>query len=760
MINASNLHGPAVAMNVVNSAILQTITNSTNARIVTRNYPLPNTESENRANQTADAFTASMMVMIAFCFLPASYAIFVVKEREVKAKHQQIISGVSLSAYWFSTWLWDATSYLAPFSLTLALVYAFGIESYTKGDGAMACALLFLLFGPAVAGFTYVSSFLFKSHSTAQNLILFQNFVTGLCLMITSFILGLFDSTRLVNMKLKNLYRLFPGFCLGDGLIQLTLCNDDICPVLGEDGYELGTTQGVYAWDVVGGDLAFLGLEIVGYLALTCLIEYALSFPSLLGVFERCWEGGSGRRREDEVDTGEDDKDVAAERRRVEGGGGERDVVVLRNLRKVYRGGKVAVKNLSFGIPNGECFGFLGINGAGKTTTLSILSGEFSPTSGGAWIDGKDIKGDQSLIRRKIGYCPQFDALLELLTVEEHLELYSRIKGVEKSKLKNVVECKLREMDLLDFRDKSAGSLSGGNKRKLSVAIAMIGFPSIVFLDEPSTGMDPVARRFMWDVISRMSTRDGKCSIILTTHSMEEAEALCSRIGIMVAGRLRCLGSGQHLKNRFGNGYEVEVKMKGPIEGAILDLFSRLRSVFGIGEKMDGHGLRPSLAAVDEKFRLDASDLGAVCGVLGKKDRMHEIRPGGRGELIWCQMEVAKDKRISVVVFLEWWIVENQFSNLDEFLGQNFGEVVIIERSTVSSCKYQIVNGRGGGEGTLGGVFGKFEDNKDSCGISEYSVGQTTLEQIFNKFAGTSFNPELSSASRRPTATSTSSGYV
>ena len=112
----------------------------------------------------------------------------------------------------------------------MGLIYAFGIDNYTQGEGGIACALLFLLFGPAVAGFTYISSFLFKSHSTAQNIILFQNFVTGLCLMITSFVLSLIDSTKEINMTLKWFYRLFPGFCLGDGLIQLTFCNKGKCP--------------------------------------------------------------------------------------------------------------------------------------------------------------------------------------------------------------------------------------------------------------------------------------------------------------------------------------------------------------------------------------------------------------------------------------------------------------------------------------------------------------------------------------------------
>ena len=172
-------------------------------------------------------------------------------------------------------------------------------------------------------------------------------------------------------------------------------------------------------------------------------------------------------------------------------------------------------------------------------------------------------------------------------TVREHLELFARIKGVPPACVPHTVHRAMRSMDLTRFEHRLASRLSGGNKRKLSVGIAMLGKPHIVFLDEPSTGMDPVARRFMWEVIANMSTRarnggsssarnagsagggdgggsgggngdggggGGGCAVVLTTHSMEEAEALCTRVGIMVGGRLRCLGSCQHLKSRFGRG--------------------------------------------------------------------------------------------------------------------------------------------------------------------------------------------------------------
>jgi ATP-binding cassette subfamily A (ABC1) protein 3 len=235
---------------------------------------------------------------------------------------------------------------------------------------------------------------------------------------------------------------------------------------------------------VCGANLFFLALEAVVYFAVAILIEWSFTFPKIVAVVHRVDDSSFDPKsaRNDPLE----DTDVAAERQRVTRGDANGDVVKIDELRKVYstpNGNKVAVRSLSFGIPRGECFGFLGINGAGKTTTLSILSGEFPPTSGNAFIDGFDISEDQSKIRRKIGYCPQFDALLELLTVREHLEMYARIKGIPKASLEKVVQGKLEQMDLLNFENKAAGSLSGGNKRKLSVAIALIGEPSIVFLD-------------------------------------------------------------------------------------------------------------------------------------------------------------------------------------------------------------------------------------------------------------------------------------
>uniref|UniRef100_A0A3Q3N5I1 ATPase AAA-type core domain-containing protein n=1 Tax=Labrus bergylta TaxID=56723 RepID=A0A3Q3N5I1_9LABR len=144
-----------------------------------------------------------------------------------------------------------------------------------------------------------------------------------------------------------------------------------------------------------------------------------------------------------------------------------------------------------------------------------------------------------------MGYCPQFDAINDLLTGREHLEFYAILRGVPE---KEVCEWGIRKLGLVKYVDKSAGSYSGGNMRKLSTAIALIGGPPVVFLDEPTTGMDPKARRALWNAILSI-IKEGR-SVVLTSHSMEECEALCTRMAIMVNGRFRCLGSVQHLKNR------------------------------------------------------------------------------------------------------------------------------------------------------------------------------------------------------------------
>jgi len=158
----------------------------------------------------------------------------------------------------------------------------------------------------------------------------------------------------------------------------------------------------------------------------------------------------------------------------------------------------------------------------------------------------------------ELGYCPQQDALHAEMTVTEHITVYAMIRGIPAAGVGAEVRRLLRELNLGQYADRRAGILSGGNKRKLSTALALVGSPRLVLLDEPTTGMDPASRRFLWQLVRRLVAA-GR-AVLLTSHSMEECEALCTRLAIMVNGRLSCLGSPQHLKDRFGDGYTITIR--------------------------------------------------------------------------------------------------------------------------------------------------------------------------------------------------------
>lgn len=244
-------------------------------------------------------------------------------------------------------------------------------------------------------------------------------------------------------------------------------------------------------------------------------------------------------------------------------------------LRKVYDNGKVAVQKLSFAVQRGECFGLLGENGAGKTTSISMLTGVFPPTSGGGRVCGLSIEDDIEEVHRKIGVCPQHDIYWPQLSVYTHLLYYSRLKGVPPEHVSSHIQSALVEVGLQDCPHRKAGALSGGMRRRLSLAIALIGDAQLIFLDEPTTGLDPTSRRHMWTILERARAKAGR-TLVLTTHAMDEAELLCSRIGIMTHGRMRCIGDSQRLKNRYGGGYRLQITFNADNHGRATAAVARL----------------------------------------------------------------------------------------------------------------------------------------------------------------------------------------
>lgn len=260
---------------------------------------------------------------------------------------------------------------------------------------------------------------------------------------------------------------------------------------------------------------------------------------------------------------------------------GGRNAVEVLGLQKVYRTSKArnwfrrlccawqrrpvskdywAIKDSWFAIENNQLFCLLGPNGAGKTTTINCLTGVIPASGGDALVYGEVLSssGGMDRIRSMMGVCPQFDVLWSELTGLEHLTIYGNIKGLPGKLVRQQSKQLLEQVRLTAAGRLRSGSYSGGMKRRLSVACALLGDPHIVFLDEPTTGMDPISRRHVWDIIE--TAKAGR-AIVLTTHSMEEADVLGDRIAIMARGRLRCIGSSIHLKHRFGSGYQLSVSV-------------------------------------------------------------------------------------------------------------------------------------------------------------------------------------------------------
>ena len=262
-------------------------------------------------------------------------------------------------------------------------------------------------------------------------------------------------------------------------------------------------------------------------------------------------------------------------------------------------------------------------------------------------------------------------------------------------------------MDLADYRHVNAGQLSGGNKRKLQCAIALIGNPPIVLLDEPSTGVDPQAKRFMWTIISNISTLRKQSTVVLTTHSMEEAEALCTKMGIMVNGSFKCFGSSQHIKDKYGTGFEIEVK---------------------IAQLADAE-LQRQKKRIDLKVDvLTAAGLPKFMEKAGYSNLISEVREDGLGEEINRVLE--NSGKIYADEVLKWAHIEKNGKALIREIEARFKEFTLVEHYS-NSYTFKVSRDAN----SIGYVFGMMEDFKKRYSIQEYSASSTTLEQIFNMFA-------------------------
>ena len=380
---------------------------------------------------------------------------------------------------------------------------------------------VFVAYPIGVVPFTHATSFLFQSEWAAQFFTVGLNLLVTIAGPLTVYIFMFNSSTQddvYFGDDLNWWLRVIPSYNVSKTLlfcgtrnILLRRMSDPVLNYPQDLELERWTihNQEGDLWALVGhaavGCVLIIIFEAIIYRNCWARCFYCI-FSCCFTATSRLQDDAFGEALPDQPDAYVKDDDVFAEEVRVAKTRPKQTPVRVSQLKKVYRTGPcrslTAVNNISFGLETGECFALLGVNGAGKTTVFKSLTNDTVPTGGRVHIGGWDAQRWFGFARKKIGYCPQHNTIFEQLTVIENLYLFARIKGVKWTIRKSLINRTIEQMNLLDHKYKEAGTLSGGNKRKLQVAIAIIGNPPIMLLDEPSSGMDPEARRFMWQVVA------------------------------------------------------------------------------------------------------------------------------------------------------------------------------------------------------------------------------------------------------------------
>ena len=768
-------HSTPIYFDYMAKNIIRYATNKPNLDIEVINEPLPYTNMEKNDSKERNSTILLVFISICFTLIPANFVTIIIREKENNSKHLQIISGISLMSYWVNNFIFELAKYYIIGGICLGLLEGFGFyEDYV--------IVLYILYGPPMVAFTYIIGSLVKREGTGQVLVILINLALGAVGGTAIFIMRLYQKLMDTAIPLAKVFRIIPSFCFCYGyntlLDRFFLFAADLKNEL-EGIISWGMAylivmrskkpKDVLDLKYIGGDLIYLGIESVVYILILVFIENSDK------IFSRCFTSNVKPKNENKklekeiidnnhviniIEEGEHSSDqnqanniknesniddskisipenvndtyVKNEIIKAKSDTESNNAIKIINLIKDYYGGPFgfkifnscfkttkAVRDISLCLNYGDCFGFLGVNGAGKTTTFKCLSKEILPTYGKIYIDNKEINEEFDKVRTLIGYCPQFDAIFESLTVYENLEFYGLIKGAKKDKINSIIEALMDEMNLTPFKNIPSGKLSGGNKRKLSVAIAIICNPPIILLDEPSTGMDPEARRYMWGVIHRISINSKKSTIIMTTHSMEEAETLCKRIAIMVDGQFKCLGTSDEIKEKYGYGFEINLQINNPN-------YEELFKKYKISEEDKEAQINlNNITTYLEKYNLNHFNNELSKDRLGGKI-IEEINFNGY---------VYLSRILSWIYFLENALKMIQVILLDfpEIHCSDYGE---------NNFVFKIKRNRNEDEKSIGYLFGIIEENNIKFNIQKYFLQLTSLEQIFNNFAKETERPE------------------
>ncbi|KAF9375542.1 ATP-binding cassette sub- A member 5 [Podila verticillata] len=507
----------------------------------------------------------------AFGFFITFVASNLVLEKELGQKAHLQNMGIKPSTYYLARFVIDILCYLIPVVACFVLMGAVRLQMITSGSWVPYFLVLLVSSLPFITFGYLLSLFFQKSQSVGQVLGIGMSVVVFVPYFVVQFVFG---SASILSIVLIGL--IAPSFAMERSISAIAVAQTTGNPYTIKDTFDITKIPFcVMILFVVQSILYLILIVWIENLIQTRRTPYEYFFKRdsnkdfAADQKEDVQEPGQLHRQATTVTVDgkyrERDAEVVEETLRLKGKAGvpdENDAVRLLGLTKKFQlSGKkrdlMILNDVYLSFKKNECFGYLGPNGAGKTTTIKILTGALGPSSGGGTIEGLPIVPFHEDLRSMIGICPQFDILWPRLTVRDHLTLFAKIKGIAPHEVDAAVTQMIDEMGLTELGNKFAKTFSGGNKRRLSLAMAVIGCPKIIFLDEPTTGVDVSIRQAIWNSIRKLKRTS---CVILTTHSMEEADALCDRIGIITNGHIQALGTSQRLKNTYGAGYKVVVK--------------------------------------------------------------------------------------------------------------------------------------------------------------------------------------------------------
>ena len=536
----------------VDSAIIRMQTNDPNTPIVQHTQQMPYPSYTRDIFILMIKFLIPLMIVLAFIYTAQMIVKDIVSEKEARLIECMKMMGLPPWIHWTAWFIKIFTQFLVIIILQMIVLKYGEIFAYTMAGVTFFTLLIWCI--ASIFSLFLLSVFFSKGTRAmiAASVLWFGTFAPYLAIQNP-------DTYGALSKGAKQGLCLLPNSCLGIMVqiitqyeeMQIGVNWDNIDkPYLVDENFSLNTALGMLVFD------CFLFLFFTWYIENVFPGDFGIPKPFYFCFQPSYW---CGARLRTHIGSEENAQNNNFETEPTDLSVG----ITINGLRKTFKsaaGKKVAVDGLSLNIYKGQITALLGHNGAGKTTTLSMLTGLFPPSGGDATINGRSILTDMDAIRESLGLCPQYNVLFDRLTVREHMQFFTTLKGVPKSEAEVEINKLLTDMNLMMKADSQSSTLSGGMKRKLNCAIALVGGSETVILDEPTSGMDPYARRATWDVLQRYR---GTKTMILTTHFMDEADYLGDRIAIMKDGRVHCCGSSLFLKKRFGVGYHMTI-VKGP----------------------------------------------------------------------------------------------------------------------------------------------------------------------------------------------------